>query len=70
MQVLLFLMFCNSSEYDNPGRWRLAHNDRSELSLHRVLTLMAIRASQQPIGGPTMTVTPRGVSQKMEVTPQ
>jgi len=34
------------------------HNDRSELNIHRVITLMAIRASQQSIVGPSLTATP------------
>jgi len=43
-------------------RQRLAHNDRSELSLYRVFTLTATRASQQPISGPILMATFRGVS--------
>ena len=43
---------------------RLAHNDRSELSLYRVLTLMATRASQQAIAGPTLTATLRGLPER------
>jgi len=34
------------------------HIDRLELSLHQAITLIATRASQQPIVGPTLTTTP------------
>ena len=47
---------------ESPERWRLAHKDRSELSLHQTLTQMATQVSQQPIAYPTMMATPRRVS--------
>ena len=39
-------------------RRRLPHNDCSEISLYRVLALMATRVSRQPISSSTLMATP------------
>jgi len=47
---------------ESPKRRMLVHSGCSELSLHRILILIATRARQQLIVGPILTATPRGIS--------